>query len=93
VYQRKVRRLADWESSADRLRSLVPKALDALEESLEDGADPKQKMTVALAVLRAAGLGALPAPERPYRPGNGLDVDIDALLEKVSLPDLGGLGD
>jgi hypothetical protein len=91
VYQRKVGRFTDWQSYADRLRAMVPKALDALEDILETGIDPKQKAAVALAVLRAAGLGALEAPHRPYE-SSPLGVDSTALLEGVSFPDLGSLG-
>ena len=46
------RRAAIWGTSADRLRSLLPKALDTLAEALETGDD---KVTVALAVLKLAG--------------------------------------
>ena len=93
VYQNKMRRYADWEDCADRLRSLVPKALDALEKGLEDGADPKQRMTVALAVLRAAGMGALDPPNKPSEYVTVSDRELTALLEGVSLSDLRGLGD
>lgn len=46
------RRAAIWGTSADRLRSLLPKALDTLAEALENADD---KVTVALAVLKLAG--------------------------------------
>lgn len=45
-------RAAIWGTSADRLRALLPKALDALAEALERADD---KVTVALAVLKLAG--------------------------------------
>ena len=45
-------RAAIWGASADRLRALLPKALDALADALEQGDD---KATVALAVLKLAG--------------------------------------
>lgn len=46
------RRKAVWGSAADRLRALLPKALDTLAVELEHGPD---KAKVALAVLRLAG--------------------------------------
>ena len=54
-------RAAVWGASADRLRALLPKALDALAEALEHAED---KVTVALAVLRLAG----PLPRLPTDP-------------------------
>jgi hypothetical protein len=45
-------RAAIWGAAADRLRALLPKALDTLAEALERGDD---KVTVALAVLKLAG--------------------------------------
>ena len=45
-------RAAVWGASADRLRALLPKALDALADALERADD---KVTVALAVLKLAG--------------------------------------
>jgi len=49
-----------WEVSGARLRALLPKALDALEQSLQAGS-----VAAATAVLRAAGLHALGAPTDP----------------------------
>src|SRR5262249_39704050 len=54
-------RAAVWGASADRLRALLPKALDALADALERGDD---KVTVALAVLKLAG----PLPLVPTDP-------------------------
>lgn len=45
-------RLAIWGHATDRLRTLVPKAIDALAESLEQGED---KATIAMAILKLAG--------------------------------------
>ena len=45
------RRAAIWGAAADKLRALLPKALDALAEALEG----EDKATVALAVLKLAG--------------------------------------
>src|SRR5262249_56297147 len=54
-------RYAVWGASADRLRALLPKALDTLAEALERAED---KVTVALAVLKLAG----PLPLLPTGP-------------------------
>jgi hypothetical protein len=54
-------RAAIWGASADRLRALLPKALDALADALEHADD---KVTVALAVLKLAG----PLPLVPSAP-------------------------
>src|SRR5262245_24762908 len=55
------RRAAVWGASADRLRALLPKALDALADALEHADD---KVSVALAVLKLAG----PLPLSPTDP-------------------------
>jgi hypothetical protein len=47
------RRLANWDYQADRLRALLPKALDVLAGGL-DSADPRTQHAAALAILRAA---------------------------------------
>jgi hypothetical protein len=47
------RRKELWGTSVDRLRGLLPTALDALEEELRDG---KQRWRAAIEVLRLAGL-------------------------------------
>ena len=56
-------RAAIWGASADRLRSLLPKALDLLSEAIED-ADASDRVAVALAVLKLAG----PLPVIPTDP-------------------------
>ena len=67
-------RVAMWERSADRLRALVPMAIDALAAALEDPlTDPK----VALDVLRLAGLADRAAPLTPTGPTTAAAV-IDA---------------
>ncbi len=45
-------RAAIWGAAADRLRSLLPKAINTLADALDNGND---KVTVALAVLKLAG--------------------------------------
>jgi transposase-like protein len=49
-----------WDRASDRLRALVPKALDILESAISEG-DAK----AALGVLRAAGVYDLKRPEGP----------------------------
>lgn len=56
-----VRRADVWGAAADRLRALLPKALDALADALEHADD---KVTVALALLKLAG----PLPLLPTEP-------------------------
>jgi translation initiation factor RLI1 len=48
-----------WSGHAERLRSLIPKALETLEGSL---GDEKQGMAAAVHILKAAGLYGLPEP-------------------------------
>src|SRR5262249_47091113 len=55
-------RTAIWGVSADRLRGLLPKALDTLAAALE--ADKEDRVQVALAVLKLAG----PLPQLPTDP-------------------------
>ncbi len=55
------RRATTWGAAADRLRALLPKALDVLAEALENGDD---KVAVAVAVLKMAG----PLPLVPADP-------------------------
>jgi hypothetical protein len=52
------RRQELWAGASDRLRALLPKALDTVEGALE-GKDP---LPAALAVLKATGLHGLGAP-------------------------------
>ena len=54
-------RAAIWGASADRLRALMPKALDTLADALEQADD---KVSVALALLKLAG----PLPLVPTEP-------------------------
>lgn len=68
------RRKAVWGSAADKLRALLPKALDALAAELESGDD---KATVALAVLKLAG--SLPlVPIEPTDPDEVVREVVDA---------------
>jgi len=64
------KRRADlWAAAQDRLRALVPQALDILAQDLESE-DPKQRQAAAVHVLRCAGLyGADLTPKGPVTPG------------------------
>jgi hypothetical protein len=50
-----------WEAMTDRLRNLLPKALDVVAAEL----DGEQRLQVALHVLKAAGLYKVPTPDAP----------------------------
>lgn len=67
-------RAAVWGASADRLRALLPKALDALADALAAGDD---KVSVALAVLKLAG----PLPLLPTDPTDPEDI-VRAAVDK-----------
>jgi len=62
-------RAAIWGASADRLRALLPKALDALTEALEE-ADQSDRVAVALGVLKLAG----PLPLVPNEPPDAEEI-------------------
>lgn len=49
-----------WDCAVDRLRGLLPKALDLIERELQGNS-----LTAAMAVLRAAGLHGVGAPTGP----------------------------
>jgi len=71
-------RAAMWERSADRLRSLVPKAIAVLEAALDSPLpDPK----TALDVLRLAGLAERAAPLTPTGPTTAAAV-VDAEITR-----------
>ena len=61
-----VRRADIWGAAGDRLRSLIPKALDALADALND-TNNVERLNVALAVLKLAGPPAVP-PDEPTDP-------------------------
>lgn len=52
-----------WGASADKLRSLVPKALDALATAMEGG-----NVVAAVTIIKAAALDKLPPPAGPTDP-------------------------
>lgn len=73
------RRAAVWGAAADRLRALLPRALDTLADAMERGDD---KVNVALAVLKLAG----PLPLVPTGPTDPEGVVRDAVqLERERL--------
>lgn len=51
-----------WEAMTDKIRSLLPKALQVLESELDGGKDP---MGAAVHLLKAAGIYNLPLPTGP----------------------------
>jgi hypothetical protein len=55
VAERNRRRQDAWDNHADRLRGLLPKALDVLAGALESE-DPRTQHAAALVILRACGL-------------------------------------
>lgn len=57
-----------WELAQERLRALLPLALDALESDLK-GEDPKARQAAAVHILRAVGLyGSDLTPKGPTNP-------------------------
>jgi hypothetical protein len=62
------RRQELWTGHVERLRSLVPKAMDTLEAAVSD---EKQGVVVAVHILKAVGLYGLPAP--------GGSIHVDAI--------------
>lgn len=77
------RRQDMWGASVDRLRSLLPHALDALEHELQHG---KQRSRVAIEVLRLAGLdrsGPNDSSLETYGVGSrDADVIVDSLARR-----------
>lgn len=61
LYQRDLDTWGDWLRQQDRLRSLLPKALDLLEEQLDAGGP--EAVRLALALVRMTGTAA--AAEKP----------------------------
>jgi hypothetical protein len=70
-------RAAIWGASADRLRALLPKAIDTLADAL-DSADDAERVNVALAVLKLAG----PLPVVPNEPTDPEDILRRAVEEE-----------
>src|ERR1700677_4187802 len=58
-----LRRRELWDAASERLRTLVPGALDVLESAVANG-----DLRAALGVLKAAGLHGLEPPEGPIEP-------------------------
>jgi transposase len=53
-----------WQGYVERLRSLIPKAMDTLEVAVSD---EKQDVAAAVQILKAAGLYGCPWPRAIYR--------------------------
>lgn len=84
------RRKAVWGSAGDKLRALVPKALDTLAAELEHGADKAQ---VALAVLKMAGAAIAVVPNDPTDPEEYIRELVNAERKARSRELDGGLDD
>lgn len=72
------RRLELWGASVDRLRSLLPRALDALDDELRGG---QQRWRAAIEILRLTGLdrsGAKKTPLESYLVGS---TSTDAIID------------
>ena len=67
-----------WGSAAERLRSLVPKALDVVADELDKGSD---KFRVAVQVLKLAGLDQFEPPTGPADPDTILDEQVQVKTE------------
>jgi len=65
-------RAAVWGVASDRLRSLLPAAVDALAAALAEATDPKERLAVAVAILKAAG----PPPTEPTDPADVLRAEV-----------------
>jgi hypothetical protein len=70
------RRQEIWNQASDRLRALLPKALDLLEKQIEEG-----EFRAAIEVLKAAGLHGL---QRPSGPTTVEDAESEAKEEDNS---------
>lgn len=75
------RRAAVWGSAADRLRALLPQAIDALADALQD-ADTPDRVNVALAVLKLAGPIPL-APAGPTDPDEVIRAVVEAERKRL----------
>ncbi|QDU19877.1 hypothetical protein [Urbifossiella limnaea] len=75
------RRAAVWGASADRLRALLPQAIDALADALQD-ADTADRVDVALAVLKLAGPIPL-VPAGPTDPDEIVRAVVEAERERL----------
>ena len=74
------RRVETWSGLADRLRALVPKALDVLEHELE-GETP---LPAAIHVLKACGLYGLREPGGTLEPTEPEDIAIAQAIHQQS---------
>ena len=75
------RRRELWDGAADKLRALVPRALDRLAEELEY--KDSDALKAAVAILKLAGLDKLEAPSGQTNPALVLD---DIATEQATTP-------
>lgn len=75
------RRKEIWSSSVDRLRSLLPVALDALEHELQHG---KDRARVALEVMRIAGFYEIARNDRTFGNYEVGPSDADVFVDVVA---------
>lgn len=71
------RRQEVWGASADKLRSLVPKALDALAAAMEGG-----NVLAAVTIIKAAALDKLPPPAGPTDPDELFAALVEARVKE-----------
>ncbi len=79
------RRQELWDGAAERLRGMLPAALDVLAEAL----DGDQPLAAAIHILKACGLyGGIPAPQGPTEPAEAAITqkrrDYDRLLAELA---------
>ena len=70
------RRQDVWGAAGDRLRAMLPKAMDTIEQELEQG-DAK----TAVQVLKLAGLSALEPPAGPVEAEEIIEQQVTAMVE------------
>lgn len=71
------RRQEVWGASADKLRSLVPKALDTLATAMEGG-----NVLAAVTIVKAAALDKLPPPAGPTDPDELMAALVEARVRE-----------
>ena len=74
------RRVETWSGLADRLRALVPKALEVLERELEG----EMPLPAAIHILKACGLYGLREPDGMVEPTEPEDIAIAQAIHQQS---------
>jgi len=80
-------RHAVWEAAADRTRSLASRALDVVAEFLDEGGEPRLRLSAAQSVLKAVGLSDLRPTEETDADAIAVDRARAARLRELGLPD------